>query len=202
VEEQPLNEEISYMQNRPISSRIIYNVIGGSLTLLSLQLPWLTFNVIYTMTLQPGGLYMTAFYWILAGSILSFISRYGGVFTLIGFLAFIATPYGYFGSGPGLLLAFVGALFTFAGARSSIPFYVVKGREVMGGILYSIGFLILLTLTVSMFVYGNFVSAFQKQLIVQLPLVLVGVFMTGLGLRMYLSQEKNQSPIERLNPLT
>ena len=72
----------------------------------------------------------------------------------------------------------------------------------MGGILYSIGFLILLTLTVSMFVYGNFVSAFQKQLIVQLPLVLVGVFMTGLGLRMYLSQEKNQSPIERLNPLT
>src|SRR2546430_15352617 len=114
----------------------------------------------------------------------------------------MATPYVYFGSGPGLLLAFVGALFTFAGARSSIPFYVVKGREIMGGILYSVGFLILLTLTVSMFVYGNFISTFQKQLIVQLPLSLVGVFMTGLGLRMYLFQEKKQSPLEHLNRIS
>src|SRR3989442_10610543 len=190
------------MQNRPISSRVIYNIIGGSLTLLSLQLPWLTFNGVYAITLQPGGLYMIAFYWILSGAVLSFVSRYGGVLTLVGFLAFIATPYAYFGSGPGLLLAFLGVLFTLAGARLSIPMYMVKGREIMGGILYSVGFLILLPLMVSMFVYGNFVSAFQKQLIVQLPLSLVGVFMTGLGLRMYLSQEKNQSPIERLNPLT
>ena len=145
---------------------------------------------------------MVTFYWILAGAVLSFVSRYGGVLTLVGFLAFIATPYAYFGSGPGLLLAFLGVLFTLAGARLSIPMYMVKGREIMGGILYSVGFLILLTLTVSMFVYGNFISTFQKQLIVQLPLSLVGVFMTGLGLRMYLSQEKkNHHPLESLNTI-
>ena len=197
-----MNEEYSIIQSHPISSRVIYNIIGGSLTLLSLQLPWLTFNGVYAITLQPGGLYMIAFYWILSGAVLSFVSRYGGVLTLVGFLAFIATPYAYYGSGPGLLLAFLGALFTLTGARLSIPMYMVKGREIMGGILYSVGFLILLTLTVSMFVYGNFISTFQKQLIVQLPLSLVGVFMTGLGLRMYLFQEKKQSPLERLNRIS
>jgi len=198
-----LNEEVNLIiQTPPISSRVLYNIIGGSLTLLSLQLPWLTFNGIYAITLQPGGLYMVTFYWILAGAVLSFVSRYGGVLTLVGFLAFIATPYAYFESGPGLLLAFLGVLFTLAGARLSIPMYMVKGREIMGGILYSVGFLILLTLMVSMFVYGNFVSAFQKQLVVQLPLVLVGVFMTGLGLRMYLSQERNNRPLERLNRMS
>src|SRR5437879_12798851 len=117
------------MQNRPISSRIIYNVIGGSLTLLSLQLPWLTFNGIYTMTLQPGGLYMIAFYWILAGAILSYISRYGGVVTLIGFVPVLVPPYRYFPSAPGLFHAFLGDRFPFAPPSPCIPFYVVRARR-------------------------------------------------------------------------
>jgi hypothetical protein len=74
-----------------------------------------------------------------------------------------------------------------------------RGREILGGIVFSVGFLILLTLSLGIFVYGSFVQAFQRQLIVQFPLFLVGTFMTGIGLRMYLSQSRTQYPVELLD---
>ena len=181
------------MSEQSSRSNIVFNILGGCLTLLSLQLPWLIVSGPYGFNLQPGSLYIVAFYWPLAGGILSFVSRYSGFFTLVGMFAFLGEPYASFrstGTGLGVLIAFTGALFTFAGERWSIPTDMVKGREILGGILYTVGFLILLTITVSMFVYGSVFTALESQLIIQIPLTLVGVFLTIRGLRMYLSPER------------
>ena len=75
----------------------------------------------------------------------------------------------------------------------------MKGREIMGGVLYSVGFLIILTIVVSSIVYGGLFSAGSSQLVVSAPLLLVGAVMTGLGLKLFLSPERRESV---LNPLT
>ncbi len=181
------------MSETQFRSNVVFNILGGCLTLLSLQLPWLTVNGPYGFSIQPGSLYMVAFYWLLAGGILSFLSRFAGLFTLVGFFAFLGEPFVSFRSattGLGVLIAFTGALFTIAGARWSIPTNMVKGREILGGLLYTVGFLTLLTVTVSLLVYGSVFTALESQLIIQIPLILAGVFLTIHGLRMYLSRER------------
>lgn len=177
------------------ASRIFFNILGGSLTLLSVQLPWITIYRMYPISVQPDGLYAVAFYWALAGAILSFLSKFGGVMTFVGIIAFFAEPYVSFGSvnpGFGILLAFGGAIFTFAGVRWSIPQILMKRREMIGGLLYSVGFLIILTLIISS-EFGGVFTFGASQLIVAAPLLLVGAFMTGLGLKLFLSPERRQS---------
>jgi len=182
-------------------SRFFFNILGASLTLLSVQLPWMVYGV-YPVSVQSSGLYAVAFYWLLAGAILSFLSRFGGVVTFVGIIAFAGQPYASFGfarPGLGVFLALVGAILTLAGVRWSIPSGLVKGREIMGGVLYSVGFLIILTIVVRSIVYGGLFSAGSSQLVVSAPLLLVGAVMTGLGLKLFLSPERRESV---LNPLT
>lgn len=177
-------------------SNIVFNILGGCLTILSLQMPWLTVGS-FGVNVQPGSLYLVAFYWLLAGAILSFVSRYAGLMTLIGIFAFLGEPFASFraaSTGLGILLAFTGMLFTFAGMRWSIPSDLVKGREIIGGILYTVGILILLTFTVSVFVYRSIFAALEPQLIVQIPLTLAGALLMIHGLRMYLSAQR-KSPV-------
>jgi hypothetical protein len=176
-------------------SRIFFNILGGSLTLLSVQLPWTTIYGIYPVSVQPYGVYSVALFWALAGAILSFLSRYGGAMTMVGILAFVGEPYVSFGSarpGLGILLAFLGAVFTFAGVRWAIPSSFMKRQEVVGGVLYSVGFLIILTLIISSGYYGGSLSSGASQLMASAPLLLVGIFLTGLGLRLFLSPERRK----------
>jgi hypothetical protein len=187
-------------ENYP-ASRIFFNILGGSLTLLSVQLPWMTVYGTYPIMVQSDGVYAAVLFWALAGAILSFLSRYGGAMTLVGIIAFVGEPYASFGSaGPGLgiLLALFGAVFTFAGVRWSIPRFFMKKQEIVGGVLYSIGFLIILTLIITSGVYGGLLSSGASQLIASAPLLLVGVFMTGLGLKLFLSPERREHSLSLL----
>jgi hypothetical protein len=155
----------------------------------------------YPVSLQSGGVYAVVLYWALAGAILSFLSRYGGAMTLVGIIAIVGEPYASFGStGPGfgVLLALFGALFTFAGVRWSIPRFLMRRREIVGGVLYSVGFLIILTLIISSGLYGGFFSSGGSQLIASAPLLLVGVFLTGLGLKLFLSPERRERSLSVL----
>jgi len=175
--------------------RIFFNILGGSLTLLSVQLPWMTINGTYPISVEFGGIFAVMFYWALAGAILSFLSRFGGAMTLVGLIGFMGEPYISYrlaNPGLGLLLALTGAIMTFAGVRWSIPSGMVRGHEIVGGVLYSVGFLIILTVVVSSFVYGGLFSTGSGQLIVAAPLLLIGVFMTGLGLKLFLTPERRQ----------
>ena len=174
--------------------RIFFNILGGSLTLLSVQLPWMTINGIYPVSVESGGIFAVMFYWALAGAILSFLSRFGGAMTLVGLIGSMGEPYiSYRLASPGLgvLLAFAGAILTFAGLRWSIPSGMIRGREIVGGVLYSVGFLIILTLIVSSIVYGGLFSI-GSNLIVAAPLLVIGIFITGLGLKLFLSPEKTR----------
>jgi hypothetical protein len=90
------------------------------------------------------------------------------------------------------LVAFAGAILTFAGVRWSIPSGIFRGREIVGGVVYSVGFLIILTLVVSSFLYGGLFSTGSSQMIVAAPLLVVGIFMTGLGLKIFLAPERSE----------
>jgi len=172
--------------------RVFFNILGGSLTLLSLQLPWLTLNGFYPF--GSGGLFLLALYWILAGAILSFLSRYAGIITIVGLFGFLGEPFMSFGyrAGPGLVLAAFGAFLVFFGVRWSIPSRVFRGREILGGLLYTIGILILLTSIISIYIYRSPELAVQGPLVIEMPLILVGAFLTFIGLRMYLLTAKSQ----------
>ena len=184
------------------NSRFFFNLVGGCLTLLSLQVPWVVVNGLFPVSLQSDGILLVPFFWILSGAILSFISRYGGVMTFVGMLAFLGEPYLSYGAvtaGQGSLLALTGAILSFAGVKWSIPRPLIRGREIIGGTLYSVGFLIVLTLTIGLFFYGGPLSGGVGQIIVEVPLWLVGIFATGLGLRMFLSPGRRAGSLELLN---
>ncbi len=177
------------------ASRIFFNILGGSLTLLSVQLPWMTINGMYPISVQSGGLFAVMFYWALAGALLSFLSRFGGAMTFVGLIGFVGEPYISYRlayPGFGVLVAFAGAILTLAGVRWSIPSGIAKGREIIGGVLYSVGFLIILTLVISSFIYGGLSATGSSQLIVGAPLLLVGILMTGLGLKFFLAPERSE----------
>ncbi len=190
------------MSSNSPDARVFFNFVGGSLTLLSLQLPWVVVNGVFLVSIQSGPLFPVAFYWILAGAILSFLSRFGGVMTLFGLVAFFGEPYASYGFirvGEGVLLALAGAFLTLMGTRWAVPRLLIKGREIIGGILYSIGFLIILTIMVGVFVYGSLAIIATGEVVVQAPLVIVGMFMTVVGLRMFLSPERRDRAADLLS---
>ena len=186
------------------SARVFFNIVGGSLTLLSLQLPWLIDGA-FQVSVQPQGLYVVAFYWTLAGAILSFLSRYGGLMTLFGLFAFAGEPYASFGFrvGEGLLLAIGGLILSLMGATWSIPRTLLERREIIGGIMYTVGSLIILIPVVSSFVYGSFLAVLDGEaFVVEMPLLLVGLFIAGIGLRMFLSRERKDESLNVLSTST
>jgi hypothetical protein len=155
----------------------------------------MTINGTYPVSVESSGIFAVMFYWALAGAVLSFLSRFGGAMTLVGLIGFMGEPYiSYRLANPGLgvLLSCAGAILTFAGVRWSVPSGIVKGREIIGGVLYSVGFLIILTLVISSFIYGGLSATGSSQLIVAAPLLVVGIFMTGLGLKLFLAPERSE----------
>src|SRR5438128_12684498 len=94
-------------------SRIFFNILGGSLTLLSVQLPWMTIYGTYPISVQAYGVYSVALFWALAGAILSFLSRCGGAVTLVGIIRCVGRPSASFGAarpGLGCAVALCGAV--------------------------------------------------------------------------------------------
>jgi hypothetical protein len=180
------------------SSRVFFNIAGGSLTLLSVQLPWVTVYGIYQVQVEAGGFYAVTFYWALAGGILSFMTRYGGAMTLVGILGLGAEPYisaGIDQPASGILLAVTGAIVTLAGVKWAVPRALIRGREVLGAILYSVGFLTILVLIVSSIFRGSFA---ESQFIIEIPLFLVGVLVTGLGLKLFFLPERRDASLNVL----
>jgi hypothetical protein len=72
----------------------------------------------------------------------------------------------------------------------------------VGGLVYSVGFLIVLTLVISTYLYSGFLAPSEGQLVVEVPLFLVGLFMTGIGLRMFLSREREDNTLQVLGRST
>jgi len=174
-------------------SRVFFNVLGGSLTLLSVQLPWISiYN--YQGLLQSSGPLAIVFYWALAGAIFSFLSRYGGIMTFVGMIAMGGEPYiASARPGLGLLIAFGGAIFTFAGLKWAVPPGLMKKRELMGGLFYTVGFLIVLTLVVGSGIYGGLFTSVG--IVTAAPLFLVGIVLTGVGLKLFLSPRAREDSI-------
>ena len=100
------------------------------------------------------------------------------------------------------MLAIAGGTLSFAGARWAIPRTLIKGREMVGGLVYSVGFLIVLTLVISTYLYSGFLVPSEGQLVMEVPLFLVGLFMTGIGLRMFLSREREDNTLQVLGRST
>ncbi len=120
--------------------------------------------------------------------------------TLIGILSLGAEPYALAGSvqpASGILLAVAGAIVTFAGLSWSIPKGVIRGREVLGGVFYSVGFLTILVLVIDSIFRGN-LSATEGRLLIEIPLLLVGALLTGLGLKLFLLPEKRDASLKVL----
>lgn len=177
-------------------SRMFFNILGGSLSLLSVQLPWIVYGTV-PLNVASTGFYALVFYWLLAGAIVSYLSRFGGAMTLVGIIAFFGQPYDAYAAtrpGLGVLLALGGALFTFMGVRWAVPSWLMRRREVIGGILYSVGFLISLTLVLGAVVYGNLLYA-GSSLILSAPLLIVGVLLTLLGLKLFLAPGRRETSI-------
>ncbi|HYY91828.1 MAG TPA: hypothetical protein VE955_07550 [Candidatus Dormibacteraeota bacterium] len=170
------------------------------MTLLSVQLPWIVYGTIPVL-IRSDGVYSVVFYWLLAGAVLSYLSRFGGAMTLVGMVAFAGEGYNSFGlvrPDLGLLLALGGALFTFMGVRWAVPPWLMRRREVLGGLLYSVGFLITLTLVFGAVAYGGLFYGGSSQLIMSAPLLIVGVLMTGLGLKLFLSPVDKETTLGQI----
>jgi hypothetical protein len=195
-----LFRRVSYLTADYPPSRIFFNILGGSLTLLSVQLPWIFYGTIPVLV-RSDGFFSVVFYWLLAGAVLSYLSRFGGAMTLVGMLGFVGEPYSSFGPvrpDLGLLFALGGAFFTFLGVRWAVPPWLMRRRELIGGVLYSVGFLITLTLVLGAVPYGGLFYAGSSRLLVSAPLLIVGVLMTGLGLKLFLSRVDRGEAFGRL----
>ncbi len=107
------------MKARPIHR--LFNLFGGSLTLVSLSLPWFVARGTYAVSIfHPSSLAWFAPWLVLLGGGLSFLSRYGALFTTLGFVAYEASPPTIFLSttgslapsllGSGFWLAWVGTI--------------------------------------------------------------------------------------------
>src|SRR5205807_9040201 len=97
---------------------MFFNILGGSLTLLSVQLPWMTINGTYPISVESGGIFAVMFYWAPAGAILSLRSRFGGAMTPAGLIRLLGEPYissRLANPGLGVLPTFAGGLCTLGG---------------------------------------------------------------------------------------
>lgn len=176
---------IPLRKGRTIPS-LVLNIIGGSLVILSLELPWAGVGGSSLSVMDSGGSYPWAVPWLLAGGALSLICSLGGFISLFGTLTFLSQPYGFVGvrwtPGIGLWLSIVGSLISLGGNPWTISQLNGKIREVVGGVLWSAGFVIIATVLISASSSGN--TSSPVGMIVNFPLVGVASLLAIAGLRM------------------
>jgi len=112
--------------------RHLLNLTGGLLTLGSLDIPWFIIGGNAVSMFQPNGFVWFVPWMILAGGLTSMVSRYGGLLTVTGLIAYGVSPPIFFLStvgagttsafGIGFRLAWAGSGLSIAGTSWSLPF--------------------------------------------------------------------------------
>lgn len=169
--------------------RPFLNILGGSLTLLSLIAPWGQINGAMLPLQYSGGSLAWAVPWIFAGGALSLLTSYGGLMTFLGILVFAASPYSYFGVfwtlSVGFYLALSGALTSILGSSWTMPQLTGRIREIAGGLMWAAGFVLIVTLVLSSQSTNAIIPPIDRGgLIVGFPLVCVGTLLAIVGVRM------------------
>lgn len=178
---------IPFGKGRTIPAQLLLNIIGGSLVILSLELPWaIVAGTPFSIIDSSGSNNWTA-PWLLAGGALSLICSLGGFVSLFGTLTYLSLPYGLVGTpwtpGIGLWLSIVGSLISLGGSSWTISQLNGKIREVVGGVLWSVGFVIIATILISAS-SSNAPPSSSVSMIANFPLVGVASLLAIAGLRM------------------
>lgn len=180
---------IPFGKARTIPAQLLLNIIGGSLVILSLELPWAILAGSPFSIMDAGGSNTwAAAPWLLAGGALSLVCSAGGLISLFGTLLFLSLPYGLVGTpwtpGIGLWLSILGSLISLGGSPWTISQLNGKIREVVGGVLWSAGFVIIATILISISSSSNATSSSPAGMIASFPLVGVASLLAIVGLRM------------------
>ncbi len=182
--------------------RRTFNLLGGSLTLLSLALPWGMVDGRYPLSVfDSGGLFPWAVPWLLAGGLFSYLSGYGAWLTFVGSLIFRVAPFYLpwpmtWSYGPGSWLVLAGAGASLLGSRWSVQ-SIPRGHEVVGALLYAVGFVVVATLVLaSRFASGYVGPTGLGWVIVESPLIIVGFLLLGVGVKVLFgwNREERASP--------
>ena len=178
------------------SLRPFLNLIGGALTLISLTLPWGEINGMPLALQYSGGYYAWSIPWIFAGGALSLLTSFGSILTLFGMFAFAVIPYNYYGQASipslGFYFALTGSIVSMIGSPWTIPSLTGKIREIAGGLLWSTGFVLIVTLVLSSMSPNGFIPPVDRGgLIIGFPLICVGTLLAVLGVRMIFYPAKN-----------
>ncbi len=166
---------------------LVLNIIGGSLVILSLELPWAIVAGTPLSIMDSSGATTWAAPWLLAGGAVSLICSLGGFISLFGTLTFLSLPYGLVGTpwtpGIGLWLSIIGSLISLGGSSWTISQLNGRIREIVGGVLWSAGFVIIATILISASSSNAPVSS-PAGMIANFPLVGVASLLAIAGLRM------------------
>ncbi len=178
------------------SLRPFLNLVGGTLTLISLTLPWGEINGMPLPLQYSGGYYAWSIPWIFAGGALSLLTSYGSILTLFGMFAFALIPYNFYGQASipslGFYFALTGSIVSMIGSPWTIPSLTGKIREIAGGLLWSTGFVLITTLVLTSMSPNGFIPPVDRGgLIIGFPLICVGTLLAALGVRMIFYPAKN-----------
>lgn len=169
-------------------AKVLANLAGSALTIASIFLPWIRFNTGETLSAVQAADASLAVSLVVAGAIISLLSRYGGVLTMAGVWLFVASPPGRFlfvAAGvvitssfeTGVWLAWAGATVSLLGGSWTIPFTFRSKSEKK-------------ILAMGMFPAGVIILVFG--LLFGLILSLLGLILAGTGLTILFSQGESR----------
>lgn len=181
--------------NKPSVARFrgIANLLGGSLPLGSLFLPYSFLGGYPWFPLGPGPVSWGVPQLILLGCVLTFFSRFGAIATVAGLADWSSTPI-FCGAngcppyvfGSGYWLAWAGVIVSLLG-RSWIALpKSVEGRKLLGSITFPVG-LVLAILGVLLLSAGF--DQFGPALVISSVLIVAGFTLVGAGLNLYFRLE-------------
>ena len=178
---------------RVLRFRSLANLLGGSLPLASLFLPYSFLGGEAWYPLGPGPISWGVPQLILLGCVLTFFSRFGGIVTLAGLLDWSSTPIfcGATGCpsyvfGPGYWLAWSGVIVSLLG-RSWIALPKSdEGRKLLGSVTFPVG-LVFAVLGV-LLLYAGF-DNFGPALVLSSVLIVAGFLLSRAGLSLYFKLE-------------
>lgn len=183
----PLNK-LSVLRFRGLA-----NLLGGSMPLASLFLPYLFLSSYPWYPLDSGSIFRGVPQLIVTGSILTFFSKFGVLVTVAGLWDESSVPIlcPAFGCppltlGPGYWLGWTGAIMSLLG-RSWIALPKgVENRKLVGSIMFPVGLMVAISgVLLPYALYDNFGPSF----ILSPVFIVTGFLLGGAGLNMYFGSE-------------
>src|SRR4029077_2611033 len=175
-------------------AKILVNLASSALIMVSIFLPWIRFNTGETWSAVRAAdpsLWVNASVavsMVVAGGVISLMSRYGGLLTMAGVWSFVASPPGRFlfvaegvvitsSFETGVWLAWAGATVSLLGSSWTLPFTFRSSsdRRILATGMFPVGVIVL--------VFG---------LPFSLILSLLGLILAGTGLTILLSQGESE----------